>query len=256
MTTVKKSDGVDYSTEQKIMALYELQQIDSKIDSINHIKGELPYEVQDLEDEVAGLDKRVKDYTSDIEEITRNVKGCKEKIEQFKINVAKYTEQQNNVRNNREYESIEKEIEYQNLEIEHCEKIIKEHNAESKAKKKQLEEAKTYLAERKIDLDNKREELATIDAETSADIEQLQERSASIAECIEERLLNAYTQIRGNMRNGLAVVQVKRDACSGCFNRIPPQRQLDIRMSKKIIICEYCGRILVSDLIGANDEQE
>ncbi len=253
MTTIKKSEGADYSTEQKILALFELQQIDSKIDSINHIKGELPYEVQNLEDEVAGLDKRAKDIAAEIDTLTKGVKSCKEKIEELKITIAKYTEQQNNVRNNREYESLEKEIEYQNLEIEHCEKMIKEQNAENKVKKKQLEETKSYLSERKLDLDNKRTELDTIDAETAKDITELTARSEKVAITIDERLIKAYNQIRGNMRNGLAVVQVRRDACSGCFNRIPPQRQLDIRMSKKIIICEYCGRILVSDLLDSQE---
>ena len=255
MTTGNKkaAETADFSTEEKIIALYELQKIESQIDEINRLKGELPFEVQDLEDDVAGLDTRLKNLAAEIEELNRSTKQKKEEIELAKTKITKYEEQQNNVRNNREYESLSKEIEYQKLEIELCEKRIKEFTAEIKNKKKAIEESKTTLAERKIDLAAKKEELESIDAETAKEVETLNKKAETVSAKIDDRLLSAFKKIRAGMHNGLAVVKVKRDACGGCFNRIPPQRQLDIRMSKKIIVCEYCGRILVSDLI---DEEE
>lgn len=257
MTTVSKkaAENSEITIESKIIALNELQKIDSQIDEINRIKGELPYEVEDLEAEVEGIDIRIKNLMSDVEELTKSVKFKKEEIEVAKSQVAKYEEQKNNVRNNREYDSLEKEIEYKNLEIEHFEKLIKECNAESKVKKKIIEETKAHLTDRKIDLETKKEELATIDSETAEDIIRLKQRSEEVASLIDNRLIASYNSIRGGMRNGLAVVSVKRGACGGCFNLIPPQRQLDIRISKKIIVCEYCGRILVSDELNAEDSE-
>ena len=248
-TAVKHGDAMDYTTEEKIKALYELQKIDSKIDEINKIKGELPLEVQDLEDEIAGLETRIANILNDIDESTRNIKIKKEEIEKAKALIAKYEEQEKNVRNNREYESLAKEIELQKLEIELCEKKIKEYTADVKMKKKLVEECKGIADGRRIDLKSKQEELESIDLETAKVVEELTKESELAAERIDSRLLTAYKRIRGNARNGLAVVTVKRDACGGCYNRIPPQRQFDIRMSKKIIVCEYCGRILVSDLL-------
>ena len=248
-TAVKHGDAMDYTTEEKIKALYELQKIDSKIDEINKIKGELPLEVQDLEDEIAGLETRIANILNDIDESTRNIKIKKEEIEKAKALIAKYEEQEKNVRNNREYESLAKEIELQKLEIELCEKKIKEYTADVKMKKKLVEECKGIADGRRIDLKSKQEELESIDLETAKVVEELTKESELAAERIDSRLLTAYRRIRGNARNGLAVVTVKRDACGGCYNRIPPQRQFDIRMSKKIIVCEYCGRILVSDLL-------
>ncbi len=245
----KAADSADYSMEEKISALYELQKIDSKIDGINKLKGELPLEVQDLEDEVAGLETRIANITKEVEDLTTEGKRRKEDIESAKSLIARYTEQQNNVRNNREFDSLSKEIEYQNLEIELCEKRIKEYAAEVKNKKKLIEEAQAVLADRQIDLAHKKEELASIDQETAEEAAALQAESEKFQTRIDARLLAAYKRIRANVRNGLAVVTVKRDACGGCYNRIPPQRQLDIRQSKKIIVCEYCGRILVSDLL-------
>lgn len=244
------------STEQKIEALYRLQCLDSKIDSINHIKGELPLEVTDLEDIASGLESRISKLQGEIEEMSRNSRGKKEDIENAKALIVKYEEQQKAVRNNREFESLGKEVEFQKLEIELCEKNIKEFSADSKLKKKLIEEIKEELAGRRIDLGHKREELASIEAETEAEIASLQASADQEAIKIDSRLLDAYHRLRSNMRNGLAVVTVKRDACGGCFNRIPPQRQLDIRQSKKIIVCEYCGRILVSDLMDDAQEQE
>lgn len=246
-TSRRTAESVDYSIQEKITALYELQKIDSQIDEINKIKGVLPTEVQDLEDEVAGLQTRIDNIKAGIDELNQQVKQTKEETEQDRMLIAKYNEQQKNVRNNREFDAISKEIEYQELQIQLNDKHIKEYNADIKAKKKQVEEAETIMAERKIDLEAKRAELDSIDQETAADIARLKDEEARAMTKIDERLLAAYTRIRSNVRNGLAVVTVRRDACGGCYNRIPPQRQFEIRQSKKIIVCEYCGRILVSD---------
>ena len=223
MATQKKTAEVDYSMQEKILALYELQKIDSRIDEINKVKGELPLEVQDLEDEVAGMKTRIEHINAEIEELNTLTKQRKREVDQARIMIGNYKEQQNNVRNNREFDAISKEIEYQELEIELAEKRLKEYAAGIKAKKLQLEEAEGLVEGRAAE------------------------------EKIDERLLAAYERIRRNVRNGLAVVTVRRDACGGCFNRIPPQRQVDIRQGKKIIVCEYCGRILVADPAG---EQE
>ncbi len=247
MSTKKAQETVDYSAEERIAALYELQKIDTQIDEINHLKGELPLEVQDLEDEVAGLETRIANLTGEYDTLLAAIKSRKEEIENSKTAIAKYTEQQNNVRNNREFDSLSKEIEFQNLEIELSEKRIKEATAESKFKKKGIDDAKEVLEGRQIDLANKKAELEKIDAETAAEMEVLLKKSDEAARKIDPRALDAYKRIRKNVRNGMAVVIIKRDACGGCFNRIPPQRQFDIRTNRKIIVCEYCGRILVSD---------
>ena len=244
MATQKKTADVDYSMQEKIMALYELQKIDSKIDEINKVKGELPLEVQDLEDEMAGMKTRIEHINAEIEELT---KQRKREVDQAKIMIGNYKEQQNNVRNNREFDAITKEIEYQELEIELAEKRLKEYSAGVKAKKLQLEEAENLSVERAADLAAKKAELEGIEAETAPLVAEYAAQGERVKEKIDERLLAAYDRIRRNVRNGLAVVTVKRDACGGCFNRIPPQRQVDIRQGKKIIICEYCGRILVAD---------
>lgn len=247
MATQKKTAEVDYSMQEKILALYELQKIDSQIDEINKVKGELPLEVQDLEDEVAGLKTRVENINSEVDELNALVKQRKREVDQAKILISNYKEQQNNVRNNREFDSISKEIEYQELEIELAEKRLKEHNAGLKAKKAQLEETETVISEREADLGAKKSELDGIEAETAPQVEQFEKQADAARIKIDERLLKAYERIRHSVHNGLAVVTVKRDACGGCFNRIPPQRQVDIRQGKKIIVCEYCGRILVND---------
>ena len=247
MATQKKTADVDYSMQEKIMALYELQKIDSKIDEINKVKGELPLEVQDLEDEMAGMKTRIEHINAEIEELNSLTKQRKREVDQAKIMIGNYKEQQNNVRNNREYDAISKEIEYQELEIELAEKRLKEYAGGIKAKKLQLEEAENQMKEREADLAAKKAELEGIEAETAPLVEEYGVQEAQAKEKIDERLLAAYKRIRRNVRNGLAVVTVKRDACGGCFNRIPPQRQADIRQGKKIIVCEYCGRILVAD---------
>ncbi|MGN0006628.1 MAG: zinc ribbon domain-containing protein [Alistipes sp.] len=247
MATQKKTSEADYSMYEKIKALYDLQKIDSQIDEINKVKGELPLEVQDLEDEIAGLNTRMGNINAEIEELNTLTRQRKREIDQAQMQIAKYNEQQNNVRNNREFDAIAKEIEYQELEITLAEKRLKEYAAAIKAKKALLEEAEASLAEHNIDLTAKKSELEGIEAETSAQTEALEAQAVVAKAKIDERLLAAYNRIRGKVHNGLAVVTVQRDACSGCFNRIPPQRQADIRAGKKLIVCEYCGRILVPD---------
>ncbi len=252
MANSKKAvDTTDYSMQEKIMALYELQKIDTKIDEINKIKGVLPSEVADLEDEVAGLRSRMDTIKAGIDEINLRTKAAKEEIEQDKILIEKYNEQQKNVRNNREFDAISKEIEYQELQIQLSEKHLKEFSTELKVRKKQLEDTEGLLEERKIDLDMKKAELESIDRETAKEIEELMAEEGKAEAKIDDRLLAAYRRIRSNVHNGLAVVTVKRDACGGCYNRIPPQRQYEIRQNKKVIVCEYCGRILVSDELAA-----
>ena len=243
----KKTNDVDYSMQEKIMALYQLQKLDSEIDEINKVKGELPLEVQDLEDELAGLNTRIENINAEIEELNNLTRQRKREVDQAKIMITNYKEQQNNVRNNREYDAITKEIEYQELEIELAEKRLKEYSAQMKVKKALIDETNTLVEERNIDYRAKREELDSIEAETAQQVADLQARAEKAKEPIDERLLVAYNHIRSNVHNGLAVVTVTRDACGGCFNRIPPQRQADIRQGKKLIVCEYCGRILVGE---------
>ena len=243
----KKTNDVDYSMQEKIMALYELQKIDSQIDEINKVKGELPLEVQDLEDELAGLNTRIENINAEIEELNSLTRQRKREVDQAKIMIANYKEQQNNVRNNREFDAITKEIEYQELEIELAEKRLKEYSASVKSKKAIIEQTNATLEERNIDYKAKKEELDSIEAETAQQVADLMAKAEKAKEPIDERLLVAYNRIRSNFHNGLAVVTVTRDACGGCFNRIPPQRQVDIRQGKKLIVCEYCGRILVSE---------
>ena len=247
MATQKKTAEVDYSMQEKILALYELQRIDSKIDEINKVKGDLPLEVQDLEDEMAGMQTRIDKINSEIDELNALTKQRKRETDQAKIMIANYKEQQNNVRNNREFDAITKEIEYQELEIELAEKRLKEYAVAVKGKKLQLEEAENLGQERAADLDAKKNELQGIEAETAPQVAEFSAQAEAVKAKIDERLLTAYDRIRRNVHNGLAVVTVKRDACGGCYNPIPPQRQVDIRQGKKIIICEYCGRILVAD---------
>ena len=200
-----------------------------------------------MEDEIAGLQTRIANINAEIEELNNLTKQRKREIDQAQIQIAKYTEQQNNVRNNREFDAISKEIEYQQLEITLAEKRLKEYAGAIKAKKASLESTDALLAERNVDLTAKKTELESIEGETAAQIEELSAQGDAAKAKIDERLLGAYNRIRSKVHNGLAVVTVKRDACSGCFNRIPPQRQSDIRQGKKLIVCEYCGRILVPD---------
>jgi len=245
-TLVKEAD---VSVEKKLIALYSLQQIDSKIDKIRIIRGELPLEVQDLEDEIAGLETRIDNFIQDIKNLETSINERKSAIVDCQMLIKRYEEQQNNVRNNREFDSLTKEIEYQNLEIQLNEKKIKEFTQALENKKLDVEKANSILKERRNDLEIKKAELDDIVAETEKEEKELLQKSIDNQKYIEERLLTAYKRIRENARNGLAVVKIERDACGGCFNKIPPQRQLDIRMHKKIIVCEYCGRILVDNAI-------
>ncbi|MDR2562880.1 MAG: C4-type zinc ribbon domain-containing protein [Prevotellaceae bacterium] len=233
------------SVEQKLHLLYELQMVDSEIDNIHVLRGELPNEVKSLEDDIVGLETRMSNIKDDIKKTEMVISQRKIDIENAKALIKKYEEQQKNVRNNREFESLAKEIEFQGLEIELAEKNIKEANSQIKEKKTSLDAAATQFEERKVDLQAKQAELKDIVANTEKEEKTLFDKSEEYHAVIESRLLNAYQRLRKNARNGLAVVEVRRDACGGCFNKIPPQRQVDIRMSKRIIPCEYCGRILV-----------
>lgn len=233
------------SVEQKLRLLYELQLVDSEIDNIKILRGELPNEVKNLEDDIVGLETRISNIETDIKNADSAISQRKLDIENSKSLISKYEEQQKNVRNNREFESLSKEMEFQGLEIELAEKKMKEATVLIKEKKVLAEDAKTQLEDRKKDLEVKKQELEKIVADTQKEEELLEEKSKEYKEVIEPRLLNAYERLRKNARNGLAVVEVKRDACGGCFNKIPPQRQVDIKMGKRLIPCEYCGRILV-----------
>ena len=242
-------DKFEVSIEKKLIALYSLQQVDSQVDKIRIIRGELPLEVQDLEDEIAGLETRVDNYVLETVAVEKSITEKKTFIKDCHALIKKYEDQQMNVRNNREYDSLTKEIEFQNLEIQLAEKRIKEFQGSLELKKEEIERYQKLLSDRKSDLEIKKNELDDIIAETEKEEQDLITNSEKNRKYIEERLLTAYTRIRKNARNGLAVVQIERDACGGCFNKIPPQHQLDIRMHKKIIVCEYCGRILVDDEI-------
>lgn len=245
-------EQVEVSIEKKLEALYTLQQVDSKIDKIRAYRGELPLEVQDLEDEVAGLETRISNFQEETKKHLTDVANYKIKIKEAEALIKKYEDQQNNVRNNREYDSLSKEIEFQQLDIQVSEKKIREANAKTEEIATKIASAQQRLEERKNDLETKQEELKTIVEETQKEEEALQKRSAECESLIEDRLLVAYKRIRKNARNGLAVVGIARDACGGCFNKIPPQHQLDICTHKKIIVCEYCGRILVDKAIIDN----
>ena len=235
----------EITVEDKLKALYELQSAVSKIDEIKTLRGELPLEVQDLEDEIIGLNTRLENFETEIADIVATIANKKQEIEEARTKIARYKDQQDNVRNNREYDNLSKEIEYQSLEIELCEKRIREFSAAHESKVAEQKVTADQLTERKLDLEQKKGELNEIVSETKHEEEKLREYAKEIETKIESRLLAAFKRIRKNARNGLAVVYVQRDACGGCFNKIPPQRQLDIRLRKKIIVCEHCGRILI-----------
>ena len=243
-------DKSDFTTEEKLHALFQLQLIDTEIDKIRIVRGELPMEVSDLEDEVAGLQTRVQNYTEEAEALKADIAARKQSIKDCNALIKKYEAQQMNVKNNREFDSLNKEIEFQQLEIQLTQKRIKEFEGELAAKNEVVAASTQTLEERTQDLNNKKGELDTIIAETQKEEEQLMEFRNKAGEMIDERLLTAYHRTRSNARNGLAVVTIQRDACGGCFNKIPPQRQLDIRQHKKVIVCEHCGRILVDVNIG------
>lgn len=250
MTGSATEEPVEISVERKLVSLYALQQIHTQIDRIRIIRGELPLEVQDLEDEIAGLETRIENFENETIVLNQNIADKKLAIKDSTSLIKKYEEQQMNVRNNREYDSLSKEVEFQNLEIQLSEKRIREYSAKIDELQKDIAIAKERLSERLSDLDVKKSELQSIIEETEKEEQDLIDKAAKHESQIEDRLVVAYRRIRSNARNGLAVVQIERDACGGCFNKIPPQHQLDIRMHKKVIVCEYCGRILVDQEIA------
>lgn len=256
MATKKDNTSADMSVEQKLKNLYSLQTKLSEIDEIKTLRGELPLEVQDLEDEIAGLLLRLQKYEDEIEHIKEDVTRKQESIKEAQAMMARYQSQLDNVSNNREYDNLSKEIEFQSLEIELLRKKINDAERLINLKTGDLEKGRTALAARQQDLEQKKAELDEIVASTKADEEKLREKAKSIETTIEPRLLTAFRRIRQSTRNGLGIVYVQRDACGGCFNKIPPQRQLDIRMRKKIIVCEYCGRIMIDpELAGVKIER-
>ncbi|MES2417620.1 MAG: C4-type zinc ribbon domain-containing protein [Bacteroidota bacterium] len=240
---------MEQTVEQKLKALYELQNLHTKIDKIRQIRGELPMEVADLEDEVAGLETRIQKIKAELDDTEDAIVNRKNMIKEAQNLIKKYETQLKDVKNNREYDALTKEVEIQNLEIQVCEKKIKEHGFEIAAKTETYEQALANIESRKGDLEIKRGELATITSETEKEEQALLKKADKAETQIEERFLTAYHRLRTNAVNGLAVVTIDRDSCSGCFNQIPPQRQLDIRQRKKVIVCEHCGRILVDEAL-------
>jgi len=245
-TATKTTKKVNIITvEDKLKALYQLQCVDSNIDNIRVVRGELPLEIQDLEDDISGLNTRIEKYNEELTALDDNLAASRLKKKDAKALIKKYDKQIANIKNNREYESLSKEIEFQTLEIELCEKKEKEIKVKKLMKDEVIAGTKDTLKERKKELKIKNGELDEITKETEKEEKSLIKKSDKAQKVIEDRLLNAYSRIRTNVRNGLAVVSVDRDACGGCKNMIPPQRQLDIRMHKKVIVCEHCGRILI-----------
>ena len=241
----KKENPTDMSVEIKLKSLYQLQTMLSEIDKIRILRGELPLEVEDLEDEIEGLKTRIENSNEEIKELRARINELKTKIELAIEKLNGYKSQLDNVRNNREYDLLNKEIEFQTLEIELCNKRINEAQNAEKNKEELIQRSQITLEERSQDLEVKKNELDEIVTETKAEEEKLREKAKSLEMTIEPRLLTAFKRIRKNSRNGLGIVYVQRDACGGCFAKIPPQRQLDVRMRKKVIVCEYCGRILI-----------
>lgn len=248
----KKQSDKEITVEEKLTTLYSLQHKLSEIDNIKTLRGELPLEVADLEDEIIGLETRIKKYEAELKETDTAVSNQKQKTKESSLKIEKYKEQLDNVRNNREFDHLSKEIEFETLEIELAEKRIREFTQESKNLAEQIEKSKAYLHDRSGDLAQKKEELDSIVSETKQQEEQLREEVKEIETEVEPRLLTAFKRIRKSARNGLALVCIERGACGGCFNKIPPQKQMDIKIGKKIIVCEYCGRIMIDpDLIAA-----
>lgn len=251
-----KKDLTELSVEERLKTLYQLQTTLSAIDAKKALRGELPLEVKDLEDEIVGLSTRVKNIQTEISDIKSAVSKRKADIAEAEASVARYKAQLNDVKNNREYDTLSKEIEFQSLEIELCNKKIKEASFKIEEKTRDLNAAQELINDRQIALKEKKSELDEIVGETRAEEEKLREKSRELELKIEPRLLTSFYRIRDNAHNGLGLVYVQRDACGGCFNKIPPQRQLDIKMHKKIIVCEYCGRIMIDpELAGVKTEK-
>lgn len=256
MAKEKVKEPAEISVETKLKNLYNLQTMLSQIDSIRTLRGELPLEVQDLEDEIEGLTTRIEKIQAEMAELKREISARRGTIETNNATIERYVEQQKNVRNNREYDSLTKEIEYQQLDIELNQKKIREADELLQKRTEELQSSASQVQDRRTDLDVKKSELDEIISETKAEEEKLRENAKDLELSIEPRLLAAFKRIRKNSRNGLGIVYVQRDACGGCFNKIPPQRQLDVRMRKKIIVCEYCGRIMIDpELAGVNLNQ-
>lgn len=259
---VKKLDTTqnsaeELSIEQKLLSLYNLQQICSKIDDIRMIRGELPEEIRDNEDECEGKKTRIANLEDEIKNLKSNITAENAKKSDATSSIKRYEEQQNNVRNNREYESLSKEIDYQNLEIQVADKHIAKFEAEIAEKEQKIEETKARLAELEEILKQKKAELEVIVADTEKEEQELMAKAEELRQKVDERLLTAFERIRKNAHNGLAIVKIDRDACGGCFSKIPPQRQLDIALHKKIIVCEACGRIFIDDkLVRSQHEPE
>ncbi len=244
---------MEQTVEQKLKALWALQSIHTKIDKIRQVRGELPIEVADLEDEMAGLETRLEKIRVELDDLEDSIVKRKNMIKDSQSAIKKYEGQLNEVKNNREYDAISKEIEIQGLEIQVCEKRIKEAEFEIKNKTESYEKTKENLDFSKGELDIKKQELETITSETQIEEEEFLKKADIAAEKNEERLLKVYNKLRGSYRNGLAVVSIERDSCSGCHNKIPAQLQSEIRQRKKIIICEHCGRVLVDEEIASED---
>lgn len=250
-----KKDPTDLSVEEKLKTLYQLQTTLSAIDEKRALRGELPLEVQDLEDEIAGLNTRVEKIKGEIDDFQQAVSQKKSEIADAQASVERYKKQLDDVKNNREYDTLTKEIEFQTLEIELCNKKIREAATKVGERQNDLKHTEELIEDRKQALEEKKNELDEIVDETRAEEERLKEKAKDLEIKIEPRLLTSFKRIRKNARNGLGIVYVQRDACGGCFNKIPPQRQLDIKMHKKIIVCEYCGRIMIDpELAGVKTE--
>ena len=250
-----KKDPTDLTVEEKLKALYQLQTTLSSIDEKRALRGELPLEVQDLEDEIEGLTIRIEKIENEISDFQTAVQQKKAEIEEAKASVERYQRQLDEVKNNREYDTLTKEIEFQSLEIELCNKKIREAQVRIEERTHDLDQNRAFMADRQTALEEKKNELDEIMSETRAEEEKLKEKAKELELKIEPRLLTSFKRIRKNARNGLGIVYVQRDACGGCFNKIPPQRQLDIKMHKKIIVCEYCGRIMIDpELAGVKTE--
>lgn len=244
------------TVEERLESLYKLQTIFSKIDRIKQIRGDLPLEVKDIDDHIAGLRTRQGNYQNEIDELNKRLAIEKAKIKESKEKIARYKEQLDNVRNNREYDSLTKEIEFQELEIELAEKHILEFNRVIDQRQKDIALTAETIEDQQHVLDEKKSELAEIVSETKQEEEALRMEAKKLEPQIDERTLTAFKRIRQNAHNGLGIVTIQRDACGGCYNRIPPQKQLEIKMHKKIIVCEYCGRILVDDSLANETEQQ
>lgn len=251
MATDKNTSEQPLSVEERLKSLYELQTILSEIDRIKQIRGDLPLEVKDLEDNIEGLKTRIENFTREIDELRQRLVVEKEKINEANAKIAKYREQLDNVRNNREFDMLSKEVEFQTLEIELCEKHINEYNRGIENKTRDIELTRDTLSDHEHILQEKKAELDEIVSETRQKEETLREEAKALEPRIDKRTLEAFKRIRKNARNGLGIVYIQRNACGGCFNRIPPQKQMEIKMHKKVIVCEYCGRIMIDpDLAG------